>query len=93
MDMDMDMDMDVDKDGVDSPNASPIDGRSPVIPPIAEGPVHAQYGAGEPQHGGEEGEGEDGAPDVAPAITPREHPEEPVPRPTALGAQLSRKKN
>lgn len=66
---------------------APIRGAGRLLP-VLEASVHAQEGVEEPRHGGKEGEGEDGAPDVAPAGAPRETPGPGVPQATAPATQL-----
>lgn len=57
---------------------------------VAEGPVHAKGGVEEPRHGGDEAEGEDGAPNVAPVGAPGEPPDPGVPEAAAIWTQLPR---
>lgn len=63
-------------------------GGGAAVVSVAEGPVHAEGDVEEPCHGGDEAEGEDGAPDVAPVGAPAEPPDPVVPEAAAAGAQL-----
>lgn len=56
--------------------------------PVPPGSVHAQGGVEEPRHGGDETEGEDGAPDVANSGAPCETPDPGVPQATTPTGQL-----
>lgn len=67
-----------------------IRGGAAAVLSVSDDPVHAEGGTEEPRHGGDEAEGEDGAPDVAPVGAPSKSPDKGVPGAAAIGAQLPR---
>lgn len=66
-------------------------GNAGRLLPVLPASVHAQHGVEEPRHGGDEAEGEDGAPDVAISPAPRETPDPSVPQATTATTQLRTK--